>query len=265
MTTPLEKISCFLLDMDGTIYLDEHLLPGALDFLATLQAQGKRYLFLTNNSSKNAGQYVEKLNRLGIHVKEEQVLTSGQATAMLVQQKTPGAKVYVVGTPGLEAEFTSRGCTLTDDDPDYAVLGFDTTLTYNKLWKLCDLVVAGKPYLATHPDINCPIKGGFMPDTGAMIALIETSTGRRPDLIIGKPNRLIVEAAAARLGVPVEEIAMVGDRLYTDIALGKTAGITTVLVLSGETKMEDLEASEFLPGYIFADVGAAAEWLREKA
>jgi HAD superfamily hydrolase (TIGR01457 family) len=263
MTTPLNEITCFLLDMDGTIYLDDHLLPGALEFLATLKAQGKRFLFLTNNSSKNPGQYVNKLAKLGIDVTEDEVFTSGQATAIHLEQRAPGAKLYVVGTPGLEAEFRAHGFTLTDEDPEYAVLGFDTTLTYAKLWKLCDLVRAGKPYIATHPDNNCPTADGFMPDIGAMMALVEVSTGRRPDLIVGKPNRLIVDSAAARMGVNVSEIAMIGDRLYTDIALGRTAGITTVLVLSGETALEDLTDSPNQPAYTFSTIGDVADWLKQ--
>ena len=265
MTTPLNEIQCFLLDMDGTIYLGDGLLPGAIDFLETVQAQGKQFLFLTNNSSKNPNQYVEKLSKLGIDVDVEQVFTSGMATAIYLKQQKPGAKVYLVGTPGLEEEFRSHGFILTDDDPDFAVLGFDTTLTYEKLWKICDFVREGKPYIATHPDNNCPTPTGFMPDIGAMIALIEVSTERRPDVIVGKPNRFIVDSAAEKMGVEVNKIAMVGDRLYTDIAMGGTAGITTALVLSGETKIEDIPASPHQPTYTFENIGKMAEWLRKNA
>ncbi|MCD4752527.1 MAG: HAD-IIA family hydrolase [Anaerolineaceae bacterium] len=262
MTKPLNEIKCFLLDMDGTIYLGDHLLPGALDFLETLNAQGKKFMFLTNNSSKNPAQYVEKLARLGIDTTVDQVFTSGQATAIYLEQKSPGAKVYLVGTPGLEDEFRSHGFILTEDDPGYVVLGFDTTLTYEKLWKLCDFVRDGKPYIGTHPDDNCPTLTGFMPDIGAMMALVEVSTGRRPDVIVGKPNKFIVESAAAKVGVAVEEIAMIGDRLYTDIALGSTAGITTLLVLSGETKASDVPDSPHKPAYIFENIGEVSEWLK---
>ncbi|MEE4195159.1 MAG: HAD family hydrolase, partial [Anaerolineae bacterium] len=171
MATPLNEIKCFLLDMDGTIYLGDALLPGALDFLDTVQKQGKQFLFLTNNSSKNPNQYVKKLAKLGIDVTVEQVFTSGMATAIYLKQQKPDAKVYLVGTPGLEEEFRSHGFILTDEDPDFVVLGFDTTLTYEKLWKICDFVREGKPYIATHPDNNCPTPTGFMPDIGAMIAL----------------------------------------------------------------------------------------------
>jgi HAD superfamily hydrolase (TIGR01457 family) len=259
----LTQVRCFLLDMDGTFYLDNQLLEGALRFIDTLCAQGKDFLFLTNNSSKSRHQYAEKITSLGMPIPDEKVFTSGEATALYLQGIAPGARLFVVGTPFLEHEFITHGFTLDDANPDYAVLGFDTTLTYQKLWKLCDFVRAGIPYIATHPDFNCPTGSGFMPDTGAMIAFVKASTGREPDLVIGKPNRLIVDAAASRVGLPVEILGMIGDRLYTDIALGLTSGITTVLVLSGETKMEDLQGSPFQPDYIFANLGEVANWLEQ--
>jgi 4-nitrophenyl phosphatase len=254
-------VKCFLLDMDGTFYLDNQLLEGALEFIEVLRAQNKDFLFLTNNSSKSRHQYAEKITSLGMPIPDEKVFTSGEATALYLQGIAPSARLYVVGTPYLEREFISHGFTLDDAHPDYLVLGFDTTLTYQKLWKLCDFVRAGLPYIATHPDFNCPTGSGFMPDTGAMIAFVKASTGREPDLVIGKPNRLIVDEAASRVGLPVEAMGMIGDRLYTDIALGQTSGIITVLVLSGETKPQDLQGSPFQPDYIFANLGEVAGWL----
>ncbi|MGB7872826.1 MAG: HAD-IIA family hydrolase [Anaerolineales bacterium] len=185
---PLAQIRCFLLDMDGTFYLGEELLDGALEFIDVVNQQGRNYLFLTNNSSKNSRQYAEKLNRLGLPISREKIMTSGEATAMYMQRKNTGARVYVVGTQSLENEFYERDFVLADKSPDFAVLGFDTTLTYAKLWKLCDLVRAGVRYIATHPDYNCPTETGFMPDIGATIAFVKASTGREPDLIVGKPN-----------------------------------------------------------------------------
>ena len=239
--------------MDGTFYLGDRLLPGALEFLALLRRRGTPFLFLTNNSSRTRVEYAAKIRRFGIDLPEEQFFTSGEATALYIQRQKPGARVYVVGTPALEREFTAHGFALTGDDPDFAVLGFDTTLTYEKIWKLCDLITAGVPYIATHPDINCPTETGYMPDTGAMMAMIAASTGKQPDVIVGKPHAPIVEAVSAKLNLPVERLCMVGDRLYTDIALGKT-GLTTVLVLSGETKMEDLANSPFKPDFVMQDL-----------
>lgn len=257
----LSQVRCFLLDMDGTFYLGEHLIEGALKFIDVLSQQGREYLFLTNNSSKDSQQYAEKITRLGLPVSRDKILTSGEATAMHIQSQKPGARVYIVGTSALENEFRERGFVLTDEAPDFTVLGFDTTLTYAKLWKLCDLVRAAVPYIATHPDYNCPTETGFMPDIGATIAFVKASTGREPDLIVGKPNRLFVEKAAERTGVPVSAMCMIGDRLYTDIALGETADIPTILVLSGETQADEVATSPHQPSYIFQNLRAVADYL----
>ena len=262
---PLSQVRCFLLDMDGTFYLGEQLLEGALWFIDILNQQGREFLFLTNNSSKNSGQYAEKITRLGLSISREKVLTSGEATAMHIQNQKVDARVYVVGTSALENEFIQRGLVLTDESPDFAVLGFDTTLTYAKLWALCDLARAGVLYIATHPDYNCPTETGFMPDIGATIAFVKASTGREPDLIVGKPNPLLVEKAAERVGIPVSAMCMIGDRLYTDIALGKTAGIPTILVLSGETQADEVPLSPHQPSYIFQNLGAVADYLVSSA
>lgn len=260
----LTEVRCFLLDMDGTFYLGEHLIEGALKFIEVLNEQGCEFLFLTNNSSKDSGQYAEKITRLGLPISRANVLTSGEATAMHIQSQQPGARVYIVGTSALENEFMERGLRLTDEAPDFAVLGFDTTLTYAKLWKLCDLVRAGIPYIATHPDYNCPTETGFMPDIGATIAFVKASAGREPDLIVGKPNRLLAEKAAERMGLPLSAMCMIGDRLYTDIAIGATAGIPTILVLSGETKADEVAGSPHQPTYIFQNLGAVADALLGK-
>jgi HAD superfamily hydrolase (TIGR01457 family) len=259
---PLKQVQCFLLDMDGTFYLGEQLIEGALRFIDVLQQQDREYLFLTNNSSKDSRQYAEKITRLGLRTLPEKIMTSGEATAMHIQLQKPGARVFVVGTTALENEFRERGCALTDDLPHFAVLGFDTTLTYAKLWKLCDLVRAGTLYIATHPDYNCPTEAGFMPDIGATIAFVKASTGREPDLIVGKPNRLFVEKAAERTGIPVSAMCMIGDRLYTDIALGAAAGIPTILVLSGETKIDEVATSPYQPSHVFKNLGALAGHLK---
>lgn len=264
MMNNLEKLGTaqgFLLDMDGTFYLDDQLLEGALHFIEVLRAQKKAFLFLTNNSSKQGRQYAEKISRLGLPLTDDAVLTSGEATCLYLKKQHPGADIFLVGTPSLEDEFRQHGFRLVQTEPQFLVLGFDTTLTYQKLWALCDFVRAGVPYIATHPDFNCPTETGFMPDIGAMIAFVKAATGRQPDLVVGKPNRLIVEAAAVKMNLQVSQLAMIGDRLYTDIALGQTSGIVTVLVLSGETKPEDVNASPFKPDYIFQNLAGVADWL----
>ena len=261
MATQLPDIKCFLLDLDGTFYIGNRLIEGSVHLLEVLQAQGKDFLFLTNNSSKHRRMYAEKLNKLGVSIPETRIFTSGEATALYLKNIQAGAHIFVVGTPALEEEFQSHGFTFDENSPEFAILGFDTTLTYAKLWKLCDLVRAGVPYIATHPDFNCPTETGFMPDIGAMIAFVKASTGIEPQQIIGKPRRLMIDVLSQKLQLPANALAMVGDRLYTDIALGSSAGILTILVLSGETRPEDLKNSPFQPSLIFNNLGALADWL----
>jgi HAD superfamily hydrolase (TIGR01457 family) len=257
----LTEIHCFLLDMDGTFYLGEKLFPWSLKFINTINRLDIDFLFLTNNSSKTGRMYAEKITRMGLPISEKKVLTSGEATAIYVQEKFPDSSVYVVGTSSLVGEFTERGIFIDEVNPDVIVLGFDTTLTYKKMHKLCDFARAGLPFIATHPDINCPIENGFMPDIGAMLAFIKSSTKREPDVIVGKPNRMIAEVAAQKLNLPLRNLAIVGDRLYTDIALGQKAGIQSILVLSGETTKEDLAMSPYQPDHVFAHLGELADRL----
>lgn len=258
----LKEIECYLFDMDGTLYLGGQLLPGAKDLVAYLREQSIPHYFLTNNSSRSKMDYVKKLNALGIPVKADEIFTSGEATAIYLKKQKPGARIFIVGTPSLEREFVSYGFELVQENPDYAVLGFDTTMTYEKIWKLCDFIREGKPYIATHPDINCPTETGFMPDIGAMMEMIASSTGQRPDVIVGKPHRPIIDAILEKTGFEPGQLAMIGDRLYTDIALGK-AGINTILVLSGEAKREDIPSAPVPPDLVLENVGAILDLLRE--
>ncbi|MCC6904761.1 MAG: HAD-IIA family hydrolase [Anaerolineae bacterium] len=263
MTPPslLADIRCFVLDMDGTVYLGERLLPGARELLALFEVRGLDYLFLTNNSSRSRGQYAAKFVRLGLDVPESHIFTSGEGTVLTLRQDFAVQHVYVVGTPALEAEFVQAGYTLDPVKPEVVVLGFDTGLTYDKLWRLCDLVRAGLPYIATHPDFNCPIEGGTMPDIGATIAFVQASTGRLPDIVVGKPNPPIVRSLTARTGLTPGQMCMVGDRLYTDIALGQT-GMLTALVLSGETRREDIPTAPHPPDIVVEDLAGLVGLLR---
>ncbi len=257
----LQQIKTFMLDLDGTFYLGEQLYPWSKGFLERLEQTGRDFLFLTNNSSKNREAYVQKLAKMGVFVPENKVFTSGEATTLLLQQQYPGASVYLVGTPALEQEFAQAGILLTEDKPDLAVLGFDTTLTYQKLCRLCALVRAGIPYIATHPDVNCPVENGFIPDIGGTIALVKACTGREPDLIVGKPYPYITRAVLQKLGQTREQVAMVGDRLYTDIALGGNSGILSILVLSGETAESDLKGADVQPDLVFEHLGRLGDAL----
>ena len=246
-----DDVKLFLLDMDGTFYLGDRLIDGSLSFIDRVQKTGRDFLFLTNNSSHNAAFYVERLHRMGLDVPRSKILTSGEATCEVISEKYPAKRAYVLGNEYLIEEFHEAGIPVDNANPEIAVIGFDTTLTYEKMRKICDLVRAGLPYIATHPDFNCPTENGFMPDIGAIIAFIEASTGRRPDLIVGKPNTGIVEAAVRRTHIAPAQMAMVGDRLYTDIETGIRSGMLSVLVMSGETTREMLAPSATRPDYTF--------------
>ena len=247
----LAGVRCFLLDMDGTFYLGDKLIEGSLDFLAALERTGRTARFLTNNSSKSAAVYAQKLQRMGVDEKYRDVMTSGHAAAHYCLKKFPGGKCHLLGNPMLAEELTGMGLQLTEDEPDYVLVAFDTTLDYAKMCKVCDYIREGKPYIATHPDYNCPTETGFIPDMGAIMAFIEASTGRKADIILGKPYGGIVEEALDRTGFKLEEMAMVGDRLYTDVATGVNHGMIGILVLSGEATMEDVAVSDVKPDLIF--------------
>lgn len=253
----LKDKSVFLLDMDGTIYLGDKLIDGALEFLKKIKSINKKYIFLTNNSSKNKLSYVEKLNNLGINASLDDIFTSGEATTIYLKNKLPNGKVFLLGTKELEDEFINEGFEIVKErnkDVDFVVLGFDTTLTYEKLWIACEYISEGVDYIATHPDFNCPLpEGKFMPDAGAMAAFIEASTEITPK-VIGKPNKEMVNALLEKYSVNLEDVVMVGDRLYTDIKMGEVSNISTVLVYSGETTRQMYKNSKIQADWEFDSV-----------
>lgn len=253
----MEGKNCYLLDMDGTIYLGDQLIDGADEFLKKIKENNKRYIFLTNNSSKNKNSYVEKLLKFGIKAIPEEIFSSGEATIFWLKKQKKKLKIFLLGTKALEESFLEAGFELVRErnkEVDYVVLGFDTTLTYEKLWIACDYISDGVKYIATHPDFVCPLEGGrCMPDTGSMIALIKATTGKEP-IVIGKPNHYIIDAILEKYNLKKEELVMVGDRLYTDIRTGLDNGVTSVLVMSGETTKEMLKDTAFKPDYIFNSV-----------
>ncbi len=259
----LKRINCFALDMDGTVYLGERWIEGAVDFLKAVEQAGKKYVFLTNNSSKNPEAYIEKLVRMGLKIGAEQIVTSGMATIDYLQKNFPGKKVFLLGNELLKEEFSQAGILLDEKAPEVVAVGFDTSLTYEKMCRVCDLVREGLPYISTHPDFNCPTETGFIPDAGAIHAFIHASAFRYPDVVIGKPNGLIMDFLAQRAGTRKEETAMVGDRLYTDVAAGVNNGYTGILVLSGEAGLEDVKSSEVIPHLIFSSVKEMIPFLQE--
>ncbi len=245
----------YIFDQDGTIYLGGRPFDFAVRFINRLRADGRRVLFFTNNASHDPAFYLEKLTRLGFSPSPEEICTSGNVTAAFLTRKRAGKRVYLMGTPELWRQFEAYGIPmvngpdgkLTDPDapePEIVVTSFDTGLNYEKLTLACDFIRHGAEYLSTHPDFNCPTETGFIPDSGAIAAAVTASTGVKP-VYFGKPYRETVEMIAEITGAAKEETMIFGDRLYTDIAVGRRHGITAALVLTGETTMEDVErASE---------------------
>lgn len=245
-----EKIKCFILDMDGTIYLGNELFPFTKDFLKKVEDTGREYYFFTNNSSKSQQAYIEKLARLGIQIKKEQMMISSHVIIKYLKEYYDKKSIYVVGTPSLIQEFESFDMNLTEEDPDIVVLGFDTTLTYEKLSKACHYIRNGCTYFGINPDWNCPMEGGtFIPDCGSMAKLIEASTGKFPEFF-GKPSKHTLDYIIKETEYQPEEIAIVGDRLYTDIAVADGSDVTSILVLSGESTREDVEKSDVKPDVV---------------
>lgn len=249
----ITNLKFFLLDMDGTIYLGPEPVPGAAAFVQYLRDSGRRFLFFTNNPSGNAAHYARKLQGMGIPAAREDILTAGEATVRYLLRDTPYRKVFVLGTPSFEREMESAGLVLTEEDPDAVVLAFDTTLTYAKLERACLLLRQGLPYIATNPDRVCPTEYGYIPDCGAIAALLEAAAERSPKYI-GKPNPEMVRMGLDKLGANPAQTAMVGDRLYTDMEMAFRAGITGICVLSGETSREQLEQAAHQPEYVFESV-----------
>ncbi len=243
-----------VMDMDGTFFIGESLLPGALELLRLLNERDIPFSFLTNNTSRGRQDYVQKLTRLGVAPQDARIYTAGDATISYLKATYPGKKVFLMGTRSLAESFLESGIPLAQDESEaeICVLGYDTELTYARLCHFTNLLNRGLPYIATHPDINCPAKGYYLPDIGAMMAMIKASTGRDADVVVGKPNRLILDRLADRWNLPTADLLMVGDRLYTDIALGHTTGVHTALVLTGETHPGDLLTSPYRPEFVCA-------------
>lgn len=259
----LKSKRLFLLDMDGTIYLDDELFDGTLDFLEYVKSIGGRYVFLTNNSSKSVDKYIEKLAKLGIESTEEDFFTSTNATVMYLKKKTY-KKIYAFGTESFKEQLKNAGLPVTDkleDDIDCLLMGFDTELTFKKLEDACILLGKGVDYIATNPDWVCPTWYGYVPDCGSVAEMLFNATKRHPRFI-GKPQPEMPILTMEKLGFTKDETVVIGDRLYTDIACGVNAGISSIFVLSGEGTMEDLEKSDVKPQFVYDNIRAILNDLR---
>lgn len=259
MNKVISSKKLYIFDMDGTIYLGGSVFESAVKFIDSLRKSGKKILFFTNNASHSPDFYLDKLSKLGFSPSKEEVLTSGNVTIEFLKRHRPGKSVYLVATPELEMQFEDAGINLVAGDAekcDIVVTSFDTTMTYAKMERACRFIRNGSEFFSTHPDFNCPTENGFIPDSGAIAAFVTASTGVAPTFF-GKPYSETAEMIAEVTGIPKSDMCIFGDRLYTDIALGKKHGITAVLVLSGETKSEDLAsaADADRPDYVYSDLG----------
>jgi len=256
------------MDMDGTLYNGDELIPGAEDFLRFLKNVGKRSVFMTNNSSRSRFAYVEKLARLGIESTVDDIASSVNATSCYLKEHYGDTlTIYLVGTESLRQELLTDGFHIVPadyegDEVNCVLVGYDTELNYRKLERACHFLCEGALFYATNCDLRCPIEGGrYLPDCATICNMLEVSTGRKPRYL-GKPDRYIVDYVHAKWGADYEDMVVVGDRLYTDIAVGANAGIDSICVLTGESTLADIDASEVTPTYIFNSIKDVYEILK---
>lgn len=265
----LKSKKLFVFDLDGTVYLGNRIFPEAVEFISKLRQSGRRVLFFTNNASHNHEFYVKKLTRIGFAPAHDEIMTAGDVTLSYIMKEHADTPVYLLGTKELWEDFKAAGVNLvndasgklTSDTPaKIVVTSFDTELVYEKLRIACDFIRNGAEYLCTHPDFNCPVEGGFIPDSGAIAALVTASTGVRPEFF-GKPSSMTADMICYVTKTDKEDICIIGDRLYTDIATGKKNGITAMLVLTGESTLADVDAlsDEDKPDIIVKDLAEAGE------
>ena len=262
----LKDKKLFLLDMDGTLYLSDRLFDGTPEFLDYVRKSGGRAIFMTNNSSRGIEGYLARMEGFGIPCTAEDFVTSTDAAVRYLKQTYgPDTRYFVCGTESLKQQLRSAGLRIAEEegtpvpgsDPgdlaDVVLLGYDTELTYRKLEVCCILLSRGADYVATHPDLVCPVWYGSAPDCGSVINMLETATGRRPD-VIGKPQPAMVQLAMEKTGFGPDETVVIGDRIYTDIACGVNAGVDTIFVLSGEGVPADIEKYGVQPAYVYQGI-----------
>lgn len=268
-TMHLDKIKHVALDMDGTIYLGDTLFPFTLDFLAKLHRLGITYSFLTNNPSKSIADYLAKLEHMGIHATEDEIYNTTVATIDYIRGHYPEAhRLFLLGTPSMISQFEEAGfvsCADSPDDvPDIVVAAFDMTLTYSRLCRAAWWISQGKPYIATNPDRVCPTNlPTVLVDCGSICRCLESATGRKPDVTLGKPDPNMLMGIQQRMGLHPDEIMMVGDRIYTDIAMAENAGAVGCLVLSGETTLDQAMAAQRLPDVIVENIDELGRLLEQ--
>jgi NagD protein len=256
VTRDLGRIRHVVLDMDGTIYKGSRLFDCTLPFLATLRAAGIGWTFLTNNTSRSKADYISKLRGFGIDAAESQIFTPADSAIVYLRERLPHVRtIAVLGTPSLCRQFSEAGFEVGWEAPEAVVVGFDTTLDYERLCRAAWWISRGRPFIATHPDLVCPTdEPTVLVDCGAICAALTAATGRTP-VVLGKPDPSILLDLCRALRLEPAEAAMVGDRIYTDIEMARRAGALSVLVLTGEATAEDAAAQPAPPDLVLADVG----------
>ena len=245
----------WLLDLDGTVYLGDQLIRGADEAIRALREAGRRVAFLSNKPLQTRADYALKLTRLGVPAEPDDVINSSLVLARHLRELDPGAPVYVIGEPPMLDEMRAHGFEVRDDERvRWVVIAFDRTFTYAKLNTALQAVKAGARLIATNPDRTCPVEGGEIPDCAGMIAAVEAVTGQTVDAIVGKPSPIILEVALAALGVPARESVIVGDRIETDVIMGKQRGLATILVLSGVTRSGDSRIAALAPNHVLGSI-----------
>ena len=255
ITSNLENIEAIFLDLDGTIYMGDNLIDGAIDFLNRIEERGIKRFFLSNNSSKSVAQYLVKLEKMGIPANKEEVLLSTHDLLSWLKAENI-SETYLVGTEGMKEMLEEVGINTNSENPQFVVLGYDTEITYEKLTNASIYLHRGIPLVVSHPDMVCPSPNGGLPDTGAYLALFEATTGVTPKHICGKPNPGMILHKIIELGLTPNVCAMVGDRLYTDMEMADRAGVHGILVLSGEATKNDAANSSQSPSLIVDSVAS---------
>jgi len=243
----------YIFDLDGTVYRGEKLIPGARETVEKLKSLGKKVVYLSNKPIQTREDYAAKLTRLGISTDPAEVINSSLVMARWLSQQAAGATIYVIGEPSLVAEMASAGFRLSEapEEVQYVVAAFDRTFDYRKLNIALQAIKGGAHFVATNPDRTCPVEGGEIPDCAAMIGAVEGTTGKKVETIVGKPSVVMIQVAMSSIGLATQDCLLVGDRLETDIVMGKNAGMATALVLTGVTGRESLRHSSIQPDYVW--------------
>ena len=250
----------WLFDLDGTVYLGERLIPGAAEAVAALREAGRRVAFLSNKPLQTRADYAAKLSRLGVPAAADDVINSSLVLARHLRGLDPGAAVFVIGEPPMIAEMRAHGFEVREDERvRWVVIAFDRTFSYAKLNTALQAVRRGARLIATNPDRTCPVEGGEIPDCAGMIAAVEAVTGHTVEAVVGKPSPIILEVALATLGVRADETVIVGDRIETDITMGKRLGLATILVLSGITRADDSRIAALAPDHVIGSIAELIE------